>query len=193
MNQYVKVKDSIVAPCAICEASKGYMEGKGAFSHMFDMEGVDNFFSYIKDLSAADYSGSSDAKDFSYMFAGCGKLVAAPIFDTKKGENFSYMFKGCSGLLHIPAYDLGNAKNLEGMLSGCVKLNSFDCVNIAADIDLSGCPDLLTKDKLVGIFGRLKNYSSEGGVHTITIGKEAMEALSVEDLDVAMDKGWIVA
>ena len=51
----------------------------------------------------------------------------------------------------------------------------------------------LTVDSLLSLFNALKDYSSEGGTYTCTIGSTNLAKLTDEQKAIATNKGWTLA
>lgn len=106
-----------------------------------DLSSIENFSYMFADsalIELPDFSpwnrGSvkqlfTNAKDMSYMFKGCTKLIAAkiPHWYTPNVTNMSYMFSGCTSLLFadIPSFIIDNVTNTTSMFQNCSKLKKI--------------------------------------------------------------------
>lgn len=94
----------------------------------------------VSSLNLANITISENAKNLSYMFAGCTKLASITFgnVDSKNVTDFSYMFMGCSAFTSFSqsgdgtgfaVLDTQNATTFEGMFMGCTKLATANVGN----------------------------------------------------------------
>lgn len=110
--------------------------------------------------------------------------------------NISYMFRGASALVTIPHLEFINTiTSATSTFASCKALQNITIVgNIGCDISFKESTKL-TRDSLLSIFNALVDYSEDTGstVHTVTIGDANFAKLTLDDLAVAENKGWVIA
>ena len=92
---------------------------------------------YLKTINGFENLDTSNAKDFSYMFAECGCIdndIMSRI-DTSAGIEFNKMFCNCNKVEYVDlsSFDFTNALSLANMYEGCTNLKKVDLVNCKID------------------------------------------------------------
>jgi hypothetical protein len=126
-------------------------------------------FAYNSDIVNFPLLDISGATDMSRAFYGLkGDNITLPIRLNDDGSQvFSSAFNGSTGLVNLTIY-------------GTIGQNGF---NVAA------CTQL-THDSLMSIINALKDYSTIGGTHTITLGTVNLAKLTDAEKAIATQKGW---
>ena len=110
------------------EVSEVYNEGLDRGRDLFrSIDDFYEFFAYKRRLNLLDqlrYDDTSNATNFSYMFAGDNTLTEIPYFDTSKGTDFSYMFRGCTNIKKLPEFDTSSATRMNNMFYECAALTA---------------------------------------------------------------------
>jgi hypothetical protein len=131
-------------------------------THMF---GYGNF----TEIPTCDFTGITESST-THAFAYCQKLVSIEKVVINDTASFSSWFDKCNALENI---------RFEGA--------------IGKDINFQWSTKL-THDSLMSIINALKDYSGDtsGTVWTCTLGNENLEKLTVEQEQIALNKGWVL-
>ena len=117
----------------------------------------------LKQIEGLEYLNTSEVKDMSGMFEGCGRLKSLDLknFNTQNVTNMSNMFFKCWTLtsLDLKNFNTQNVTNMSGMFDRCEALTSLDLKNFNTQnvTDMSfmfiGCEALTSLD--------LKNFNTQ--------------------------------
>ena len=87
----------------------------------------------LKQIEGLEYLNTSEVKDMSGMFEGCGRLKSLDLknFNTQNVTNMSNMFFKCWTLtsLDLKNFNTQNVTNMSGMFDRCEALTSLDLKN----------------------------------------------------------------
>ena len=127
----------------------------------------------------------------SHVFAYCLYLTVVPEIDitTAQYSTLSNWFDGATALTTIRKIKVKEDTTYTNAFNNCTKLANitFDGV-IGTDINLQHSP--LTKTSMKNIISCLKDYSSTGGTHTLTLKADRENMLTDAEKAVATNKGW---
>ena len=159
----------------------------GNASYMF-------YLCYITDLEKALNNKKlsfAKLKTAAYVFATCPYLTVVPEIDITTAEysNLSYWFDNSTALTTIRKIKVKEATTYVGAFNNCKSLQNitFEGV-IGTNISFQHSP--LTVESMNSIISCLKDYSVEGGTHTLTLKADRETMLSDEEKAVATNKGW---
>jgi hypothetical protein len=154
---------------------------------------IDSGIAYFDLLNNANpyYDESWDGYAYGF-FNGLKRLQAIPNEFRPKLDVYrlSGIFAGCSSLVYVPYLDMENAEVsslLNTIPSGIRVLN---LVNVNISIDLSVCPNL-TKSSLISTLNGLADRTGLEQ-HQICLGQSNTARLSQSDLNIAINKNWII-
>lgn len=133
---------------------------------------------------------TSNCTNFNYMFYGA-KFERLGVISCIKGGAISYCFGHCTQLKTIDKLILKeNASTaFTSAFDGCSRLENIEVEGaIWANISFHVSP--LTVASMKSVISCLKDYSAEGGTHTVTFKADRETMLTAEEKKVATDKGW---
>lgn len=136
---------------------------------------------------------TTNAVDMSRMFAGCSRLVHAPVIRAETAEDVSGMFERCHNLVATP---LMFGLDLVAAVEPFYECHSLEIggrfLGISVDISYAGLP-LLDRNSLVKTFMLLNDVNHIPGGRTIDVTYTlGAEELTEDDYDIALTKGWNV-
>ena len=141
----------------------------------------------LKQIEGLEYLNTSEVKDMSGMFEGCGRLKSLDLknFNTQNVTDMSFMFNGCSALtsLDLKNFNTQNVTYMTGMFSGCEALTSLDLksFNTQNVNEMSGmlydCKALTSLD--------LKNFNTQNVTYMneMFFGCEALTSLDLKNFN----------
>lgn len=124
-------------------------------------------YSAIKHIGDFNVSGVRDSGETTGMFSNCLMLHTIDKFTVKSDGTslFTNTFENCPALKNI---------TVEGVIGQNISFNLSP----------------LTVASMNSIIAHLKDYSSTGGTHTLTLKKDRETMLTAEEKAVATGKGW---
>ena len=139
--------------------------------------------------------------DMSYMFSHCPNLYYVPDLKTSNVTNMSYMFYSSINLRAMARQDAVNVKDVAYMFGWNRNLSSFSGLeNLGAQSNLKGTGlfinelEGLSYYSITNIIKNLYDRKKAGySVLTIKLHADVLAKLSVEDIAVATNKGWIIS
>ena len=185
----------------------------------FDTSNVTNMqsmFYYCSNLTSLDVSNfdTSNVTNMSGMFAYCSNLTTLDLsnFDTSNVTNMSNMFQDCNNLTSITgeldASDLTNGfyySSYASPFKNCTSLETLYLKNIYKNVTgmtnaskwSINLGDTKVKDEcLLYIINELPDLFNDKGIPitgSIILTLPTTNTLTYEQVQVAVDKGWIVA
>lgn len=134
----------------------------------------------------------SKATQTSYMFSYAYNIIRVPELSFVSSTSASNMFQNCRRLKTIDKLILPSKENTLGFNNAFLYCNELENITfeglICSDLDFVYSP--LTKDSMNNIIQHLKDYSAEGGTHTVTFKADRESMLTAEEKAVATNKGW---
>jgi hypothetical protein len=152
-----------------------------------------NMFYQCFSLEEIPLMDTSNFNSFYNMFYKCSALKSIPMIDASTGANFSNMFNGCSNLKSLPEINIINGTNFSGAFDNCFNLVCItgDDISIPSFGTSVSFKDssFLCKDTILGIFNNLKITTGQ----TITIDTLTNAKLTIEEKEIATNKGWTIS
>lgn len=134
----------------------------------------------------------SQATHASYMFSFAYNIIRVPELSLISTTNNSNIFHNCRQLKTIDKLILPstiNTLNFNNAFIYCYALENITFEGlICTNIDFSYSP--LTVESMLSVIEHLKDYSSNGGTHTITFKADRETMLTDEQKALATNKGW---
>ncbi len=150
----------------------------------------------LTDLKKAlkDWGVSLDTGSAAY-FTQCFQLssvTAVPVLDMRSAINTTQAF-GYAPVTEIEKLIVSEQTPWSDTFISCSKLTE---VRFEGQIGTDGLSfahsKQLSYESLMSVIGCLKDYSSEGTTHTVTLGAENLEKLTDAEKAMATEKGWTV-
>lgn len=174
-------------------------------SNMTDMGSMFYCSKKLISVNTTDWNTSNVTK-MTDAFRDCELLTSldASSWDTSKAIVMNSTFFGCYNLVSIKGdLDLSNYQNASIMFEGCYELEEVSLVNILKDATVPGfavnislrLEDTKIKDEcLISIISELPNLYDKGVTNNtnIILGLPPTNTLTAEQVQPAIDKGWIV-
>lgn len=178
-----------------------------------------NFCNSCSSLKKLNVSGFTNEKttDLSYFVARCSNLTEINLtnFLTPLVTTMYYMFWSCSSLasLNISSFDASKVRNIGNMFLNCNALTDLVFMNNLGKgytqktnnysnykLDLSGSKNL-THESLMDVINKLYDlnltYSVANGgtlyTQQLVLGSTNMAKLTSEEINIAVQKGWVVS
>lgn len=143
-------------------------------------------------LEEVDECDLRNATNCMYAFYGCSNLRIIHYLNTDNATSVSEMFHGCKSLVRIGSWvDFSNVSSqMDTTFTSCSALQEIRFKGtIKADLWVNGCSNL-SVDSLLSILEALKDFSTTGGTHKLTLGTRNKAKLTAEQLAIATNKGW---
>jgi len=128
---------------------------------------------------------------FQQAFAGCYSLKSVKIGDISHSNTNQYMFQNCTSLVDLTLGDFSGASNVTQMFSNCTALENLTFTGSTCSIsfNLSYC-SRLTHDSLMSVLNALPSIENSA---TLTLGTINKNKLTLEEMEIATNKGWQIA
>lgn len=134
----------------------------------------------------------SQATHASYMFSYAYNITRVPALDCSSATTAQNIFQQCRRLVTVDKFILpstDNSFNFSNAFIYCYALKNITFEGlICTNIDFSYSP--LTSQSILSIIEHLKDYSNNGGTHTITFKADRETMLTDEQKALATNKGW---
>lgn len=127
----------------------------------------------------------------NYLLFQCTNVETAIIGDLPNATSFVYTFASCDYLKSLTLGDFSNVTTTTNMFNNTALLENVNFIGktCAVSFSMSYCRNL-THDSIINIFNALPTVDTSP---TLTLHPNAKARVSLEEMEIATNKGWTVA
>lgn len=150
----------------------------GDLEKFFDEKGI------VLDFSKCSYT--------NYCFSQANSIKTVGIVDVSSAEkNLLQTFANNSGIETIRVFKVREEQTYNSTFTGCTSLKNIEIEGIIGNNFDIHWSTLLTHDSIMSIINHLQTKTS--GTFTLTLGSTNLAKLTVEEQEIAQNKGWVIA
>lgn len=128
---------------------------------------------------------------FYYGFYDCDSLKKVKIGNMPLNRRMNQLFGSCITLTDLTIGDFSSANEMTGTFTNCRRLTNLTINGNTCAVSFSlGACSLLTHDSVINLFNALPTVDTSP---TLVLHANAKERVSLEEMEIATNKGWTVA
>lgn len=151
---------------------------------------VASMFQYCYNLKGITL-GNISATTTNSMFYRCDNCKSITVGNLSSATNTGSMFQTCYGLEDLTIGDFSSSETTNNMFNACSSLKNLIVNGSTCSVSFSlNASSHLTHDSVINIFNALPEVETSP---TLTLHRDAKARVSLEEMEIATNKGWQIA
>lgn len=151
---------------------------------------VGSMFQYCYNLKSIAL-GNISATTTNSMFYRCDSCKSITLGNLSSATNTASMFQACYGLEDLTIGDFSSSETTNNMFNTCSSLKNLIVNGSTCSVSFSlNASSHLTHDSLISLFNALPTVENSP---TLTLHRDAKARVSLEEMEIATNKGWQIA